>query len=214
MGKLFTGFVKTTAFPVELLVFRAKYHYEDKSVQGRKIKGSAMIVSNHTSVWDFAQVMQTFFGRHIRCLVADLMFNRSKAFGFFLRHLDAIKISREGKNFSFIEESVEILKKGGVIEIYPEARIPKEGEKTPLEFKPSFAYIAMLSKAPIIPVYTDGNYFGKGRANVMIGKPIDINTIIDEELDASDNIKKITEYVRSKILELRDETEKRKKAKK
>jgi 1-acyl-sn-glycerol-3-phosphate acyltransferase len=213
MGKLFTGFVKVTAFPVEALVFRVKYHYEDKTVQGRKISGPALVVSNHTSVWDFAQVMQTFFGRHIRCLVADLMFNKSKAFAFFLKHLDAIKISREGKNFSFIEESVEILKNGGVVEVYPESRIPREDEEAPLEFKPSFAYIAMLSKAPIIPMYTDGNYFGKGRANVMIGKPIDISTIIDEELDASDNIKRITDYVRGKILELRDETEKRKKQK-
>lgn len=214
MGKLFTGFVKVTAFPIEAIAFRVKYHYEDKSMQGRKIKGPAMIVSNHTSVWDFAQVMQTFFGRHIRCLVADLMFNKSKAMDYLLRHLDAIKISREGKNFSFIDESVEILKNGGIVEIYPESRIPKKGEETPLEFKPSFAYIAMLSRVPIIPMYTDGNYFGKGRANVMIGKSIDISTIIDEELDASDNIKRITEHVRNKIIELRDETEERKKAKK
>lgn len=213
MGRFFTGFVKTTAFPVESLVFRAKHYYEDKSVQGRKIKGAALVVSNHTSVWDFAQIMQTFFGRHLRCLVADLMFNKSKAYAWLLKNLDAIKISREGKNFSFIEQSVEILKKGGVVEIYPESRIPNAGEETPLEFKPSFAYIAMLSKAPIIPVYTDGNYFGKGRAHVMVGKPIYIVDIIDESLETSENIKKITDFVRNKIIELRDETEKRKQTK-
>lgn len=214
MGKLFTGFVKTTAYPLELMVFRAKYHYEDKEAQSRKIKGPAIVVSNHTSVWDFAQIMQTFFGRHLRCLVADLMFNKSKGFNWFLRHLDAIKITRENKNFSFINESVEILKNGGVLEIYPESRIPNSGEQTPLEFKPSAAYIALLANAPIIPVYTDGNYFGKGRAHVMIGKKIDINDIIDPSLDQGENIKRITDYTRNKIIELRDEVERKKQKKK
>ena len=214
MGKLFTGFVKTTAYPLELITFRAKYYYEDKKLQSRRIKGPAIIISNHTSVWDFAQIMQTFYTRHLRCLAADLMFNKSKGMGWFLKHLDAIKISRESKNFSFINQSVDILKKGGVLEIYPEARIPDPPEPTPLEFKPSFAYIAMLSNAPIIPVYTDGNYFGKGRTHVMIGKKINITDIVDPELDQSENIKRITDYTRNKIIEFRDEIERKKEKKK
>lgn len=209
MGKLFTGFFKTTAYPLEKLVFRTKIHYEDKKIQGRKIKGPAIIVCNHTSLYDFAQISQVFFGRHIHCLMADILFQR-KMLGWFLRRLDGIKVSRESKNFSFIQESVDILNKGGVIEIYPESRIPKPEEETPLEFKPSAAYIALLSKAPIIPVYTDGNYFGKGRANVIIGKTIDTASLIDESLDQSENIKNITDFLRNRIIELRDETERRK----
>lgn len=210
MGRLFTGFVKVTGWPIELAIFRNKIHYEDKKAQSRKIKGSAIIISNHTSVMDYAQTLEVFFGRYIRCLTADLMFNRSKGMGWLLRHLGMVKISRESKNFSFIEESLDILRKGGVIQVYPESYIPKPGQKTPLEFKPSAAYIALLSRSPIIPVYTDGNYFGKGRANIMIGKKIDVNELIDENLDTQENIKRINEYVRNKIIELRDETERKK----
>ena len=205
MGKLFTGIVKVTAYPIELVVFRTKIHYEDKSVQGRKIKGPAIIVSNHTSVYDFAQMMQVFFGRHLHCLMADILY-RNRPMRWLLKELDGIKISREGKNFSFVEKSVDILKNGGVIEIYPEARIPEPNEVTPLEFKPSAAYIAILSGAPIIPVYTDGNYFGKGRANVMIGKPINPSDIIDPSLEMSKNIETLTNYIRNKVISLRDET--------
>ena len=213
MGKLFTGIVKVTAYPIELVVFRTKIHYEDKSVQGRKIKGPAIIVSNHTSVYDFAQMMQVFFGRHLHCLMADILY-RNRPMRWLLKELDGIKISREGKNFSFVEKSVDILKNGGVIEIYPEARIPEPNEATPLEFKPSAAYIAILSGAPIIPVYTDGNYFGKGRANVMIGKPINPSDIIDPSLEMSKNIETLTNYIRNKVISLRDETNRKKEQKK
>lgn len=213
MGKLFTGIVKVTAYPIELVVFRTKIHYEDKSVQGRKIKGPAIIVSNHTSLYDFAQMMQVFFGRHLHCLMADILY-RNRPMRWLLKELDGIKISREGKNFSFVEKSVDILKNGGVIEIYPEARIPEPNEVTPLEFKPSAAYIAILSGAPIIPVYTDGNYFGKDRANVMIGKPINPNDIIDPSLEMSKNIETLTNYIRNKVISLRDETNNKKEQKK
>lgn len=213
MGKLFTGFTKVTAYPIELMVFRTKFLYEDKSVQSRKIKGPAIIVSNHTSMYDFAQMMQAFFGRHLHCLMADILY-RKKMMSWFLNQLDGIKISREGKNFSFIEKSVDILKKGGVIEIYPESRIPEPKEETPLEFKPSAAYIAILSGAPIIPVYTDGNYFGKGRAHVMIGKPIIPSEIIDPSLEMNKNIEILTNHMRNKVIALRDETNNQKEQKK
>ncbi|MBQ8163357.1 MAG: 1-acyl-sn-glycerol-3-phosphate acyltransferase [Clostridia bacterium] len=210
MGRIFSGFVKLTSYPVELICFRTKIHYEDKKAQNRKIKGAAILISNHTSVWDFAQLMQVFFGRHIHCLAADILFDQNKAMNWFLKRLDMIKISREGKNFSFIEQSLDVLNKGGIIEIYPEARLPKPGEEFPLEFKPSAAYIALLSRAPIIPVYTDGNYFGKGRANVVIGKKIDVNTLIDENAEASENIKRINDFVKDKIVKLKDELERKK----
>lgn len=210
MGKIFEGFFKASAYPVEMLVFKTKFHYEDKKAQGRKIKGSAIVASNHTSVYDFAQIMQTFFSRHLCCLMADILFKQGKLLSWFLKRFNPIVIHREGKNFSFINDAVDHLNSGGVLEIYPEARIPEKNEETPLEFKPSIAYIAMLSKAPIIPVYTDGNYFNSKRANVMIGKPIDVTELIDENLSEGENIARITEYVRNKIIELRDETERRK----
>ena len=47
-------FVKLTGWPVQLLCFRTKVLYEDRKVQGRRIRGPAILVSNHTSVYDYA----------------------------------------------------------------------------------------------------------------------------------------------------------------
>ena len=48
----FNSFTKITGWIVQKICFRTKIYYEDKAVQGRRIKGSAILISNHTSVFD------------------------------------------------------------------------------------------------------------------------------------------------------------------
>ena len=212
MSKFFCGFFKYTAYPLELVFFRTKFFYEDEQSQNRKLEGPAIIVANHNSLFDFAAIQQTFFHSHIRCLAADILYKK-QIFRWFLNALDGIKINREGKNFAFVEESVDHLKKGGIIEIYPESRLPTAEDNGIMEFKPSAAYIAILSGAPIVPVYTDGNYFGKGNAYVMVGKKIYPNEVVPQNAEVSEKIKILTEYMRNKVVELKDETERRKEEK-
>ena len=56
-------FVKLTGWPVQYFCFRTKLYYEDRSVQGRHIRGPAILVSNHTAVYDFAVYMFVFWSR-------------------------------------------------------------------------------------------------------------------------------------------------------
>jgi 1-acyl-sn-glycerol-3-phosphate acyltransferase len=130
------------------------------------------------------------------------MYTKSKIFSFFLNSLGGIKVDRNAHDFSFVEKSCKILEKGGVVEIYPEARLPKEGEERPLPFKPSAVYLALESGAPIIPVYNSGKYFSRERVRVVIGKPINVQEMYREELSYKENIEAINEYLRGKIIEL------------
>ena len=70
---LFAWVVKITAYPVVLLWFRLKVYYQNKKVQSRRIKGKAIVVSNHTSVWDFALMLFLFPTRLLRCVVAEVI---------------------------------------------------------------------------------------------------------------------------------------------
>ena len=45
---IFNWFLKITAWLPQRIVFNTKVYYQDKSVQGRHIKGAAIIASNHT----------------------------------------------------------------------------------------------------------------------------------------------------------------------
>lgn len=210
---IFSWFVKITAYPIYAIVFRTKVYYENRKKQSRRIRGGAIVVSNHTSVWDFAMMLFLFPTRLLRCVVAEIIFTRP-GMKCFLRAFGAIRVDRTTQDYTFIAKSADILKKGGVVEIYPEGRLPdREGDVKPLPFKPSAIYIAMESGAPIIPVYSNGEYFTKKRARVIIGEPIMVRDMYDEELSEKENIEKITKQLREKIIELEHELERQIEAK-
>ncbi len=209
--KLFNWFVKITAWPAQKLVFRTKVYYEDKSVQGRHIRGAAIIASNHTSVFDYAAYLFVFFTRTLRVQMAEVLFEK-KVLGLFLRALGGIYVDRGAHNFDFINKSEEILEKGGVVGAFPESRLPKKGEKTPLEFKPSTAYLALSADVPVIPVFTNGRYFCHERARVIIGKPMYPGDYADEALDDKENIRLFTDAMRNRIIELGNELDEKTKS--
>jgi len=212
MNKFVCSFVKITGYLPQLLCFRTKIYYKDKKVQGRKIKGAAIIVSNHTGLMDFAAWMFVFFFRNIRCLMAEVLFKKNCIFTWFLKTLGGIRIERDDFNFSFVEDVKAALGRGEVVEIFPEARIPLPGEKTPLPFKPSAAYIALESGAPIIPVYTTGGYFSLRRTRVMIGTPVDPMEFNDPDKSNKENIENLTKHLQKVVEDLEYEIKKEIKA--
>ena len=206
---IFAWFVKITGFLVYLPVFRTKVYYQNKQKQSRRIKGKAIIVSNHTSIWDFAMMLYLFPLRLLRCVVAELMYKRF-VMKLVLGGLGAIKVDRNTQDYAFVSKSVDILNKGGVVEIYPEGRLPdRQGDVSPLPFKPSAIYIALQSGAPIIPVYTNGKYFTKERARVIIGEPINVADMYDESLSEKENIEVINKFLRDEIIRLGNELERK-----
>ena len=209
MIRFFNCFVKITGYLVQKVVFRTKIYYEDKSVQSRKIKGSAILISNHTSVYDYAVFLFTFFFRTLRYQMAEILYKK-KLLALFLKCMGGIYVNRDTHDFSFIYKSEEILKKGGIVGIFPESRIPKEGEDRPLPFKVSAAYLALSSDVKVIPIYTDGVYFKKNRARIIIGTPIYARDFSDENLDEKENITRVTEAFRNKIIELGEKLDERK----
>ena len=194
-------FVKITAYPVQLFCFRTKIYYENNKVQKRRIKGPAIIISNHTSVFDYAVYLFVFFSRTLRFQMAEVLFEK-KFLGVFLKMLGGIIVDRNTHNFGFIAKSQDILTSGGVVGIFPESRLPLKNEQRPLEFKTSAAYIALSTGVPIIPVYTNGSYFNKKRARVIIGEPIYVNDFIDNGLTDKENIDNLTSFMRQRIIEL------------
>lgn len=205
MVLLFNYFVKFTGWLLWMLIARPKIHYENKALQGRKIKGKAIVACNHTEVWDFAAMLFLFPRRILHCVVAELMYEKNFFITFLLKALGSIRVDRNSPDFAFLSKSAAILEKGGVVEIYPESRIQKGERKELLPFKPSVTYLALESDAPIIPVYTDGRYFTKERNHIVVGAPIDVRQLYDESRSEKENIAAITEYLRGKIHELRNQ---------
>ena len=199
--KFCNWFTKITAWPAQKLLLRIKVHYEDKSVQSRSIKGSAIIVSNHNALFDYAAYLFVFFTRTLRFQMAEVLF-RKKVLGPYLKGMGGIRVDRDALRMGFMSDCLHILEDGGVVGVFPEGRIPKANEARPLPFKPGAAYLALASGAKIIPVYSNGSYFRKRRTRVIIGTPFYAEDFTDSSLSDKENIERVNAAMRQKIIEL------------
>ena len=208
MIRFFNGFVKVTGYLIQKIIFRTKIYYEDKKHTNRNIKGAAMIISNHTDIYDYPLMMYVFPKRNLHCLVAEVTYDKNKPLTNLLKGLGAIRVDRNNHDFSFMGQTSELLRKNKVVLIYPESRLPLENEVgTLLDFKPSYIYSALETGAPIIPIYTNGIYGKlkkkyKDRARVIIGKKIFVQDLYDSSKSEKENIEYINDYVKNRILEL------------
>lgn len=202
-------FTKLTGVIPALLFFKPKVYYVDKRVQGRHLPKGSILMSNHISLMDFVLYLMVFFGNTVRFLMAEVLFGKSKVFSWLLYSLGGLYVNRYTYNISAISKSVEILKKGGVVGIFPQGRLPV-GEK-PLPFKSGIAYIAIYADSPIIPVYTDGNYGLFKRAKMVIGTPIYLKDYLNGERDDKNEFERLAAVLEEKTYELKEFLESREK---
>lgn len=194
-----------SAWPVQLLVFKRKTYYEDRRAQGRRVRGKALIVSNHFSVFDY---MVNLFLFPFRKLYVVYWPQNSKRIRWGMKFFGGIVSDRDVMSLRFMDESVKVLEKGRVVQIYPEAYISEDGRMD--EFKPSYVLIALRAEAPIIPVITDGQYGLFKRVHLIIGKPIDLWDYCTSEDPTKEEIMALNDIVYKKCLELQRELEARK----
>jgi 1-acyl-sn-glycerol-3-phosphate acyltransferase len=208
MHELFRWLALISAWPVQLLVFKRKTYYEDRRVQGRRVRGRALIVSNHFSVFDY---MVNLFLFPFRKLYVVYWPQNSKRIRWGMRFFGGIVSDRDVMSLRFMDDSVKVLEKDKIVQIYPEAHISEDGSMD--EFKPSYVLIALRAEAPIIPVITDGQYGIFKRVHLIIGKPIDLWDYCKSENPTREEIMALNDVVYKKCLELRDELEYRKQTK-
>ena len=199
---LFNCFAKITGWLIQLICFRKKIYYEDKTIQSRYVRGKAIIISNHTSVFDYPVTMFVFWTRTLRFQMSELVMKKP-GLGLLLRMLGGVYVDRDSHDFGFMAKCERILEKGGVVGICPEGRIPLKDEPRPLEFKTGAAYLALVTDTPIIPMYTNGSYFNfKERARVVVGTPIVPSQVADPALSDKENIAALTRVMREKTIQL------------
>ncbi len=203
--RIFNCFAKITGWLPFWLAFRTRIHYVDKAVQTNRIKGPAIIMSNHIQLFDYVVYLFVFWRRTIRTQAAEVLWKRPML-GPLLWQMGAIYVNRTTRDFSFCDESVKLLREGWALTIFPEARLPKKGEERPLPFKTSSAYIALQSGAPVIPVVTNGSYFSlKRRAHVLIGTPVYAADLREEGKTEKENLRIVSEKFRGIIRDMTDD---------
>ena len=197
----FMGFVKLTGALPAWILLKPRVHLAEDAK--RNLPKNCILVSNHISLMDFVLCLLVFPFRTIRFLVGEVLYNRSKLLALFLNWIGGIRVERDAKSFDFISHALEVLDDGGTIGVFPQARLPLKGQQFP--FTVSTAFIAMHTDAPIVPVYTDGNYGISKRANLVIGAPIYLKDFCKEGLSEQEQLNQLTKLLEEKVFALKEE---------
>lgn len=190
------------------LGFRVRIRHESKENRQSTFhfKGPAVIISNHNHFLDFVILLYIFAFRYIRCIVGKTLYESSRFLEVILNGFGCIKVDRFSFDMEFFFKAMDVLKKKGVILIFPEGRFSVDGKVN--EFKSTAALLALQAGVPIIPVYHTANYGAFKRTDVMVGDRIYLKDYIKSKNPSEKELLELTEMLRDKILELKDLSEK------
>lgn len=111
------------------------------------IKGPAIVLSNHTSFYDFIYTTAALYPRRVSYLAAQKMFYESGT-KFFLKLARAIPKSLMQADPVATLRAFRILKDNGIVSVFPEGQISPSGTTNPLSFS-----IAKFLKKASVDVY-------------------------------------------------------------
>ena len=167
---LAVDFIRITGAIPTLLWYRPKVLYENENAK-KKIRGSALLISNHNCFFDPIYLMLGVWYRRHR-FICNREFYETKAKIFF-KLVRCIPIDIENFSLGSLKEITAALSSGELVSMYPEGHI-NDGSGEMRTFKSGMVLMAMRAKAPIIPVYVLSHKPRRSRLTMMIGEPIDI----------------------------------------
>jgi len=199
--EFFRWFGLITAYPLQLLFFKRKTYYENGNKKLKKIKGGALIISNHYSVFDYMMNIFAVMPRKLNVVAAELAF-RNPWITFGMRFFGGIQANRVSKSLKFVDESVALIDKGQLVQIFPEGHNTDDGTVKP--FRTTYLMIAHRANAPIIPIVTNGNYGFFKRASIIIGEPIYLVDFCPDGNMTAERIEQINQIIHKKVCDLRE----------
>lgn len=151
-GKVFYWLVKNSYFVFFKVHNRMSVLNEDRIPARRPV----ILASNHCSNLD-PPVVGSVFRERMRYIAKAALFS-SPLFGFALRALGAVPVSREdeAKAAMVLKMFLRFLEGGENILIFPEGKRSADGRLQPLEG--GVAFLSLKSKCPIVPVHVSGTF--------------------------------------------------------
>lgn len=161
-------------------------------------EGALIFCGNHRTYLDPPLIVVTA-GRHMRFMAKEEL-RKNPFFAFLGMVFEGIYVKRDAKDITAMKEAVKTLKNGGCIGIFPEGT--RNGlDKNDGKIKNGAAYMALKTKAQIVPIGIVGpsKLFTK---NVIIyGKPLDLSEFANKKIDKEDE-EKVSELLKNEIIRL------------
>lgn len=194
-----------TGYPFRWLFFKDKIYYENERAT-RRVKGGALIIANHFNPLDYVMNVFVFFPRKLYVVASEHAF-KNVFLRFGMKFWGGIEANRVTRSMGFITQSIREIKKGHLVLIFPEGHNTDDG--TIKAFYPSYILIAHKANAPIVPVISDGNYGPFKRLHLIVGEPIDLSEYLAAPKANKEEVARLNDIVREKVLALRAELDRR-----
>ena len=199
--------IKWLGFWQGLIWWRPKVIYDGKEAK-KKIKGKAVVSSNHVSFADpFVLQCAVLYRRWHFLFMTDLIKNKFEEWVYKNVFL-AFPINREAPSYRTMKFLSEYVKGGHLLALFPEGHIKRDGVID--NFKGGAVLIAYLSDAPIIPVYHQKRKNPWHMARIVIGKPINVKERIGPTLN-QEKLNEVAKEIYEYELQLKEMCEKEKK---
>jgi len=177
------------------VIYSLLFRLEAQGTENIPATGGVLLCSNHISVLD-PPTVGIKLRRKVHYMAKAELF-AWKPIGAFLRTLGAFPVKRGGVSKDSIKLSLQLLRDGSVMGIFPEGTRNTDDTSAG---KKGAAMIALRSGATVIPVRIVGSYKLFAKTKVVYGKPIDLSVFKDES--GSDLLDSATDLIMRRIREL------------
>jgi 1-acyl-sn-glycerol-3-phosphate acyltransferase len=194
--KPFYRFARTVLYPFFRWLSPVKIYGKENIPK----ESGYILCSNHTSMSDPFFVM-TIFNKQVFFMAKAELF-KNWFVRFVISHIGVFAVERGKGDMNAIRHAENLIKEGKILGIYPEGTRHKEGP--PHKAKSGIAYIAMDTKADILPIclYREGSYKFFKKTTVRIGKLMKYDELVSDERTDRANLKFIVDEVTDKLTEL------------
>lgn len=166
----------------------------------RNFSGGALIAANHTGFSDAVTLGSGFWHRRVFFLASEEVMSG----GFrtvLLKLMGCIKVDRNISDIEAIRNSVNVIKNGHTLAIFPQGHIERKQEISSI--KSGAVLIALQSGAPIIPVYSRKPKKWFCRRTLVIGEPFYCFEYCKKKFPSVADIEKLSAILLEKINECR-----------
>lgn len=164
-------------------------------------KGSCIIASNHTSNTDSVLLIVNTWEKKFFLAKKELF--KNKLFGWFIKHMGAIKIDRQSSDVGAIKKSLKVLKEGKKLVIFPEGTRTNNENMELGQVKHGVSMFAIKAKVPIVPMFINRKPKLFRRTKIYFGEPFTLEEFYAQKLD-NENLENASQVVAKKMNELRD----------